>query len=96
MKGRSLAALEGSQSSLGAAAAAPVIARSTDTSDGISKSAPPLATVPAAGPALASTSTSAGRKLLSQRLIHIDNDNWNIAAYWQPKQAAAWVHRHWP
>lgn len=81
MKGRTLAALEGTQSSLGAAAATPTTAPSTDTSDGISRTAPPLATVPAAGPALASTSTSAGRKLLSQRLIHIGVDNWKNADY---------------
>ena len=61
---RRLLALEGKQT-LVSTAAPP--AASTDKSDGISRAAPPLATVPSAGPALASTSTSAGRKLLGDQ-----------------------------
>ena len=68
---RHLLALEGQQTLVSTAAppAAP-----TDKSDGISRAAPPLAAVPSAGPALASTSTSAGRRLLRDqhrgRVVH--------------------------
>ena len=58
---RQLLAMEGKQE-LVSTAAPP--APPTDKSDGISTAAPPLATVPTAGPALASTSTSSGRRLL--------------------------------
>ena len=45
---------------------APAPSAAADKSDGISRAAPPLATVPAAGPPLLNTPTSSGRRLLRQ------------------------------
>ena len=45
---------------------APAPSAAADKSDGISRAAPPLATVPAARPPLLNTPTSSGRRLLGQ------------------------------